>query len=160
MSTICVWWSVVRDLCIQHATTESAPSGFTLFWASPSVLSVYFLVHDYTQYTYFSVTGIFLVTDTPWSHAARIREVLLYVASVKCALCIRYQDWLRGVRTTTQPLSQALQSFGHLPLRTKSDQICASKQCCSSRSASTAMLRSTLRLQRHLAHSTLVQNRG
>ena len=25
--------------------------------------------HDYTQYTYFSVTGIFLVTDTPWSHA-------------------------------------------------------------------------------------------
>jgi len=23
--------------------------------------------------------GIFLVTDTPWSHAARIREVLLYI---------------------------------------------------------------------------------
>ena len=32
----------------------------------------------YTVHIYFSVTGIFLVTDTPWSHAARIREVLLY----------------------------------------------------------------------------------
>ena len=49
------------------------------------MLSVYFLllmVHDSTQYTYFSVTGIFSVTDTPWSQAARIREVLLYSSTV------------------------------------------------------------------------------
>ena len=36
------------------------------------------MIHDYTQYTYFSVTDIFLFMDTPWSHAAQIREVLLY----------------------------------------------------------------------------------
>ena len=39
---------------------------------SPRMLSVYFLLLiDYTQYAYF------LVMDTPWYHAARIREVLL-----------------------------------------------------------------------------------
>ena len=31
------------------------------------------------RYTYFSVMGIFLVADTLWSHAARTREVLLYL---------------------------------------------------------------------------------
>ena len=43
-----------------------------------SVYSLFLMIHDYTQYTYFSVMGIFLVTDTPWSHATQIREVLLY----------------------------------------------------------------------------------
>ena len=39
---------------------------------SPRMLSVYFLLLiDYTQYAYF------LLMDTPWYHAARIREVLL-----------------------------------------------------------------------------------
>ena len=37
------------------------------------------MVRDKTQYTYFSVKGILLVTDAPWFHTAQIREVLLYV---------------------------------------------------------------------------------
>ena len=32
-----------------------------------------------TQHTDFSVTGIFQIMGTPWSRAARIREVLLYI---------------------------------------------------------------------------------
>jgi len=72
---------------------------------------------------------------------------------MKCAMCISYQDRLRVFETTIQPLSQALQIFGHLPLRTMPNLICISEQWCSSGKASTAMLRSTLRLQRHLLSS-------
>ena len=43
------------------------------------------LLSDYTQYTYFSVTGIFLVTDTLWSHAVRIKEILLYLRWLRSA---------------------------------------------------------------------------
>ena len=72
----------MRDLCIQHAT--ACVYIVCTQWhhpplASARMLSVYFLllmVHDSTQYTYFSVT------DTPWSQAARIREVLLYSSTV------------------------------------------------------------------------------
>ena len=43
-------------------------------------------VHDNTQYTYFSASGIL---GTPWSHAAQIREVLLYNNSHTGSSCIR-----------------------------------------------------------------------
>ena len=49
--------------------------------ASARMLSVYswlLMAHDYKQYTYFSIMGIFSVTETPWSHAALIRGVLKY----------------------------------------------------------------------------------
>jgi len=38
-----------------------------------------------------AVTGIFLVTDTLWSHAARIREVLLY-SPTQIASCCKCMD--------------------------------------------------------------------
>ena len=78
-------------LCIQHATTV-LHSLHPVALASSGFSKDAKCLH-YTQYTYFSVMGIFLVTDTSWFHVARIREVLLYkILSITCRNAIAHKD--------------------------------------------------------------------
>ena len=67
----------MESLCLHSLHPGVSPSGsLTLL---PWCWSVYFWKMLGTWlYTYFSITDIFLVNGTPWSHAAWIREFLLY----------------------------------------------------------------------------------
>ena len=88
----CACWSGASDLCklsIQHATTvftQSALRGFTQM-LSGQYNWIWTLYYS-TQRMYFSVMGIFLVMDTPWSHATRIREVLYHACTCPIPACI------------------------------------------------------------------------
>ena len=74
-----LWQSQVHDLwysACNHSVCIVCTQWLHPFLVSQPLLVSMFCFY-YTQYTYFPVTGIFSVTDTPWYHAAQIREVLL-----------------------------------------------------------------------------------